>query len=76
VGDFISGACVGTVVALSDDFDPGMRHWLGAPCLQPLPAGLPLSREGKIAMGPAAKYAAKLWWGGGQRGAARGARGS
>jgi hypothetical protein len=46
IGDVLSGACVGTVAALSDDVDDGAKQWVGYPCLQPIPAGLPVDALG------------------------------
>jgi len=52
---------VGTVVSLSDDIDPTAAKWVGYPCLQPFPAGMPISAQGKIAAAEQGRYAAKLW---------------
>jgi hypothetical protein len=58
VGDFVSGACVGDVVALAADVDDAARQWIGAPCLQTVPGGLPVNALGKVDLNGA--YAAKL----------------
>jgi len=58
VGDLISGACVGSVVALSADLHAGARQWVGYPCLQTVPGGLPVNALGKMDLNGA--YAAKL----------------
>ena len=58
ISDLISGSCVGTVVALTNDVDDGMRKWVGYPCLQTVPGGVPIDALGKMDVhGP---YAAKL----------------
>lgn len=54
----LSGSCVGSVVALSADIDPAARGWLGMPCLQGVPGGLPVNALGKVDLNGA--YAAKL----------------
>jgi hypothetical protein len=59
VTDVISGACVGSVVALSNELDADMAKWVGSPCLQTVPGGLPIDAQGKPDVtGP---FAAKLW---------------
>lgn len=46
ISDGISGSCVGTVVALSNDVDPDAAKWAGYPCLQTVPGGLPVNAAG------------------------------
>lgn len=58
VGDPLSGACIGTVVALSEDVDEGAKQWVGYPCLQTIPGGLPLDALGRMDLNGA--YTAKL----------------
>ncbi|GBF96522.1 hypothetical protein Rsub_09864 [Raphidocelis subcapitata] len=59
VSDVRGGACVGTVVSLAEGHDPSMAKWLGAPCLQTVPGGLPLDALGRLDLNGA--YAARLW---------------
>ncbi|KAI8463025.1 MAG: hypothetical protein J3K34DRAFT_445591 [Monoraphidium minutum] len=59
VTDPISGNCVGSVVALSNDLDEATAAWIGYPCLQTIPGGLPTDAAGKPDVYGA--YAAKLW---------------
>lgn len=59
MGDLLSGACVGTVAALSEDVDAGAKQWVGYPCLQPVPGGLPVDALGKWDINGA--YAGRLW---------------
>ncbi|KAI8463399.1 MAG: hypothetical protein J3K34DRAFT_444154 [Monoraphidium minutum] len=59
IGDLLSGACVGTVTALSEDVDAGAKQWVGYPCLQPIPGGLALDALGHWDINGA--YAGKLW---------------
>jgi len=58
VSDLLSGSCVGSVVALSNDLDNGAKQWVGYPCLQTVPGGLPVDALGKVDLNGA--YAAKL----------------
>lgn len=59
VTDHISGTCVGSVVALSNDVDPSSAEWVGYPCLQTVPGGLPIDALGHSDVNGA--YTAKLW---------------
>ncbi|KAI8464899.1 MAG: hypothetical protein J3K34DRAFT_438739 [Monoraphidium minutum] len=59
IGDPISGACVGSVAALTDDVDAGAKQWVGFPCLQPVPGGLAVDALGHFDINGA--YAGKLW---------------
>jgi hypothetical protein len=58
ITDGISGACVGSVVALSNDVDAWGKQWVGYPCLQTVPGGLPVDALNQ--MDPHGAYAAKL----------------
>jgi hypothetical protein len=58
VSDVRAGACVGTVVSLAEGHDPSMDKWLGTPCLQTVPGGLPLDALGRLDLNGA--YAARL----------------
>ncbi|GBF99438.1 hypothetical protein Rsub_11924 [Raphidocelis subcapitata] len=59
ITDGISGACVGSVVALSNDVDDWGKQWAGYPCLQTVPGGLPVDALNQ--MDPHGAYAGKLW---------------
>jgi hypothetical protein len=58
ITDPLSGSCVGSVVALSNDVDDEGKKWVGSPCLQPVPSGLPTDALGKVDASGA--YAGKL----------------
>jgi hypothetical protein len=58
ITDPLSGSCIGSVVALSNDVDDEGKKWVGSPCLQPVPSGLPVDALGKVDASGA--YAGKL----------------